>query len=418
MNPVDEFVLRTYVGRCSNAVLDATDTDRVLNGTIHRPGPAWFSADFREQSQRRRDRQRSLYESPSTGAVGFFDIKDFFKSCGHSQLGDLLFDAGAPDGAIMRLTALLGDLFPSGAGLPIGFEGSGPLANLFLMGVDRSILAHGAEFVRWTDDLDVFLRSPDDWPEIRGVVESQVCLVGLQLNEAKVTMLPKGSAAEDKLLDPSRDSIFYGDAVDNAVAGFDAELWERDWSTPTELPAPHFRSRLGVLRSKVHPGAVEYLAETPSWIDQEPRVVGNYLSTLAKDRSARGQLDQDWLLEKSIGRSPSKETAAGQLHMCRVLASYGPDKAAGKRLLEFAFEADVLRRYPALGAWAVRGWAASQGWKRSDFADVVNSAGHASYQRAASAGLRGRSGRDHARLDGVARTHPAVAPALEWATTC
>src|SRR5690606_36839893 len=39
MNPLDEFALRAYVGRCSSAIVDATYSDRVLNGLIRRPGP-------------------------------------------------------------------------------------------------------------------------------------------------------------------------------------------------------------------------------------------------------------------------------------------------------------------------------------------------------------------------------------------
>jgi len=54
LNPLDEMALRTYVGRCSAAVASAVHEERVLNGLIRRPGPAWFSADFREQSRKRR----------------------------------------------------------------------------------------------------------------------------------------------------------------------------------------------------------------------------------------------------------------------------------------------------------------------------------------------------------------------------
>ncbi len=86
-------------------------------------------------------------------------------------------------------------------------------------------------------------------------------------------------------------------------------------------------------------------------------------------------------------------------------------------MLNFAFTPSISRDYAALGAWAIRGWAASRGWRRSNFEDVVNATGHAGYRRAAAAGLRGRSGRDHARLDRIARAHPEMAPALGWAVS-
>jgi hypothetical protein len=416
MNPVDEFALRAYVGRCSSAIMDATYSDRVLNGLIKRPGPAWFSADFREQSRRRRELQRTLYEDDRTDAVGFFDVKDFFKSCRHGQLVDLLLMAEAPNGATDRLAEMLKVLFPSGSGLPIGFEGSGPLANLFLDPTDRALLALGVEFVRWTDDLDVFLTSLDHWRTVHDTVLDRLAGVGLEPNNSKVAVLEKGPGAEQRLLDPGRDSIFEGDAMENAIGKLNAELWMRDWGSAEETPPAHFRSCLGLLRSKSSPDAVTYLMKTPDWIDREPRSVGDYLAAIACDPSTRGAIDQDWLIESAVGRDPSNLTAAGQLHMCRVLTEFRVDKGRARRLLDFAHDDTVLRQYPALGGWAVRAWSRSGGWRPGTCMDLVQTVGHLSYGRAAVAGFAGHgSASDGARIGALARQRPELAPAARFA---
>ena len=415
LNPLDEFVLRTYVGRCSASVAAATD-ESVLNGLIRRPGPGWFSADFRDQARKRREFQRDLYEAPETLGVGFFDIKDFFRSCRHDPLGSLLLDAGAPPGAVHTLTTLLTTMFSTGHGLPIGFEGSGPLANMLLTPVDRELRQRGMRFVRWTDDVDVFLTDLDQWPELLGVVTQRLDDVGLAVNPEKTRMLPKGAAAEARLLDPGRDSLFEGDAVANIAAKLDGVLWLREQGMAEELPPAHLRSYLGMLRRTGDPAALEFLQATPEWIDREPRAVGDYMSALAVDKGARKKLDLDWLAELATRRPTTERSAAGQLHVCRVLAHYRLPKDRASNLLEFAWRPDVLKKYAVLGAWSVRAWALSQGWKPQEAFDIVSTVAHLSYRRAALVGFKPRgAGRAASKLNSVARSHPELAPAVRFA---
>jgi hypothetical protein len=243
------------------------------------------------------------------------------------------------------------------------------------------------------------------------MVVERMARVGLALNDAKAGVLEKGPAAEQRLLDPGRDSIFDGDALENTTAKLNTELWMRDWGTAEEMPPAHLRSCLGLLRSKASPDAVPYLVETPSWIDREPRSVGDYLAAIASEPSVRDVIDQDWLLDRAIGREPSSQTAAGQLHICRVLTTVGVQKAAGRRLLDFAHDARVLRHYPALGSWAVRAWSTSRGWQKAPCMDVVHTVGHLNYRRAAVAGFATHSSASrNARLDALARQAPELAP--------
>lgn len=415
LSPVAELALRTYVGRCSSAVRAAVDERHVLNGLIRSPGPGWFSADFRDQHRLRRELQRHYYDADSTQAVGFLDVKKFFPSCRHDWLGTKLGELHSPTGATEVLVEMLSGLFPTGRGLPIGFEGSGALANLFLLPLDAALVAERLEFVRWTDDIDVFLSESERGPDVLELADEVLRSAHLQLNDSKSCVMPKGPAAEHRLLDPARDSVLVGDAVDNVRTRLDVEVWLKEWGIAGDLPPAHLRSYLGILRSDGDAGAVEYLAEFPEWIDREPRSVGDYLSELNNRADARAALDPDWLLERAIGRTPTPATEAGQLHMCRVLAGYRLDEARGGRLLDFAMAPEILLRHPVLGAWAIRAWSASQSWSKANAMNVIDAVQHLDYRRATIVGFASRKPASPAALRDRARFDPEVAPAIEFA---
>ena len=415
ISPIAELALRTYVGRISFAVRSAVDDRYVLNGLVRNPGPAWFCADFREQIRLRRELQRRYYEDDRVQAVGFLDVRNFFPSCRHDWLGAELDRLSAPAGAAQALVRMLGDLFDSGIGLPIGFEGSAPLANLFLRPLDDALCDAGLPFVRWTDDVDVFLSGKKDGPTLLALAEDMLAEVHLRLNGDKSDVLDKGDEARQRLLDPGRDSILGDDAVGNAKTRLDIELWMKDLGETAPLPPAHFRSCLGLLRKEHDPGAIPYLVETPGWIDREPRAVGDYLAAIGSDASARRQLDPDWMVELAVGRVPSKHTEAGQLHLLRALTEYRLDPARSGRLLDFATDRDIAVGHPVLGAWAVRAWSASQGWTKPRALAVVDAYAHNDYRRSALIGFRERHPGEDRTLMSLARSEPELAPTIELA---
>jgi hypothetical protein len=388
LNPLDELVLRTYVGRVSESVVTVTHSSNVLNGIISNPGPGWYSADFRTQSARRRQLQRSYYNDPSTAAVGFFDVRDFYKSCDHRVLADLLTAARAPSGAVALLTLLLDRLFPSRVGLPVGFEGSGPLANLYLGGVDRYLDLRGLHFVRWTDDIDVFLNDSASWPGVRSDVEDRLADVGLALNVLKTTMQMKGDAAAHRLLDPGRDSMFLGDVDDNVKAKLLVDEWMQDWGAQdgSDLPPAHMRSIFGYLRGKADPAGATYLKRTPEWIYRESATVGSYLAAVLSDPRSRIEVDLDWLVDAATA-APEAPKVAGQLHLMRSLCALPLEKGHGTRARDFALQPEVALKYPALGAWSTMAWSRSRAWTMNDGIEFVDAVGRADYRRAALAGF-------------------------------
>ncbi|MDZ7678053.1 MAG: RNA-directed DNA polymerase [Acidimicrobiales bacterium] len=417
LDPYDELGLRSYVGRCSAAIKAATDSRHVLNGLIGTTGPGWFSAAFVEQHRRRRELQRAYYDDDRTAAVGFFDIENFFPSCGHHHAAELLLQAGAPAGAVEVIVQLLAVLFPGGTGLPIGFEGSGPIANLFVGAVDQELVAQGRKFVRWTDDLDVFLTDPALWPELHGMIGELLGGVGLHLNGRKTGMLLKAPVAEQKLLDPSRDSLFAVEGTDGLCDLLEAETMMQSLGLDGQLPAAHLRSVLGRFRIHKDPGALEFLQANPHWFDREPRSVGDYLVAIAADRDAREAIDVTWLMDRAVGRTPDKHTSAGQLHAFRALAEYRVDKQNGQRLHDFAWE-QATHRQPSVGAWAVKAWSSSRAWKPNDADHLVDTLSHVGYRRAAVSGYASQP-RDVAqrRLKPLANQYREIAPAVTLVTS-
>lgn len=417
MNPFDELVLRAYVGRCSAAIRKATDSSRVLNGLVERAGtPAWYPKGISVQFRQRRALREQYYNRPDIGAVGFFDAKEFFPNCAHGTAGSLLASAGAPLGAVEVIIDMLGRLFPIGTGLPMGFEGSGPIANLFFQEVDRELADRGIPSLRWTDDLDTFLCDVRSWPEIHDMVEGHLLAVGIPLNPDKTGVEEKGDRAEERLFDPSRDSVFAEDDPTAAAEDrFDLELATEDFfGITSEPPAAALRGWLRALMRTPSAAALEFLQRRPYWLDREPRAVGDYLRALADDPHMRVALDRDWLLERAVGRTPTSLTAAGQLHACRALAGYRLDKVSAKALRDFAYERARTGEYLPLGAWAVRAWSESQGWKRSMAMHLIDEVDHQDYKRAAMMGFTRMSPGDRDRHVSVMRTrHPEVGPVAE-----
>lgn len=413
MNPFDELLLRAYVGRCSSSIRAATDATRVLNGLIEHPGPGWYPMNVSAQYQLRTRLRQEYYDRPETRAVGFFDAKEFFCNCAHSTAAALLDAAGAPPGAIEVIVNVFRELSPSGVGLPIGFEGSGPIANLFFARVDEELAARGIPSLRWTDDLDTFLPDVTLWPEIHQMVEAHLLHVGIPLNPDKTGVMEKGDEAFERLFDPSRDSVFMEDDPTAAAEDrFDLELAMEDiFGLTTEPPAPSFRSRLRALRRGPSTAAVEFLESRPHWFDREPRAVGDYLCALATDSHAHAAINRDWLMDRAVGRTPTPRSAAGQLHACRVLAAYRVDKVEAKALKTFAYDLADRGEYLPLGAWAVRAYSESRGWKRQGATDLIHDVDHQGYRRAAVMGFTGMPPVDRDRsLESIRRAHPEVGP--------
>lgn len=421
LDPLDEIALRVYVGRCSHAIVAATDEAHVLNGVIRNPGPGWRTADHRAQHKKRRELQRAHVSDSSTTAVGFFDIKNFFPSCGQDVVARHLVDAGAPAGAVQVLAESFGRMFGgSGTGLPIGFEGSGPIANLLLRPMDAALEASGRPYIRWTDDVEVFVRNRTEWTMIVEAAAEAVDSVGLSFNLEKTKALPTGGEAEAHLFDPARDSVFGSDdPVTEIVGEFGwAAMWKA-FGFSGDMPPGRFRAFLGKLTSVHDPGALEFLAAYPNWISREPRAVADYLIALLRHPQSADQVDRDWLLELATADTVGRMTAAGQLHLLRALSTVQVGSGGGSKLISFATDPHRISRFGELTAWAMLAWSQSEAWSSSDAIDLVTALSPMSLRRAALAGfLRRPPGKVNiAGLQHAAALDPSLRPVVRLVTS-
>lgn len=393
LDPLDDLALRVYVGRCSPAIARATDRTHVLNGVIDNPGAGWLMASHRVQGKIRRERQREYLNRSATKAVGFFDVKNFFPSCDHEIATRLLLEVGAPPGAVERIQESLDRMYRgSGRGLPIGFEGSGPIANLFLRPMDEALSRSGRPYIRWTDDVEVFVRNRTEWRIIAEAAEAAVRSVKLEFNLDKTMALATGGPAEGRLFDPTRDSIFAGDdPVAEIAEELECAATFSACGMSGDMPPGRFRSYLGKLRAHRDPGALDFLAEYPYWILREPKTVSDYLIALVRHDPTKGRVDRDWLVELATDTAVEDVTAAGQLHLFRVLSNIPLSDKEGEQLLNFGTDFRRMNRYCELSAWATRAWARSSAWNATDALDLVTTYAMPPVQRAAVAGFLHKS---------------------------
>ena len=139
LNRFDEIRLRAHVGRLEPS---REPSMRVTSSM------AWF-VDPGQAGQLLTSSPNTAFgdncagdaDDDRTAGVGFIDVKSFFGECAHETAERLMLGAGAPAGAVAVIVEALRTIFPGGRGLPIGFEGSGPIANLFLARLDEELAA-------------------------------------------------------------------------------------------------------------------------------------------------------------------------------------------------------------------------------------------------------------------------------------
>lgn len=117
------------------------------------------------------------------------------------------------------------------------------------------------------------------------------------------------------------------------------------------------------------------------------------------------------MLDQAVGRTPSKETAAGQLHMLRALTAMRLDKESGKKVFDFATRYDVVNDFPAIGAWGIRAWSESQAWGQGKARELISAFRPLCYRRAAASGFLGHGSAAHTgAVASIATQNPDLRP--------
>lgn len=145
----------TFAGR-----VEAALSDRVFSSRLNkRPGPYFAPglSQFTEFIETVENRAGADSWVVST------DLVSYFETISHELLFEGLRDLGVPEEIARPLRSLLGSWRrTSRRGLPIGSDASRLLGNLFLINVDRQMLAEGFDYYRYMDDVRIVVASERD----------------------------------------------------------------------------------------------------------------------------------------------------------------------------------------------------------------------------------------------------------------
>lgn len=139
------------------------------------------------------------------GAFGVMDVRHYFPSVDIDRLAVVLGSLDALTSDVDALTAYLrswAELWGV-SGLPIGFESSGVLGNAMLVPLDSALRSAGVAFVRYTDDLHLYLAHPSAWTRAHDLVYSVLTDLDLKINDQKTKcILSRASALQAAGDDP------------------------------------------------------------------------------------------------------------------------------------------------------------------------------------------------------------------------
>lgn len=356
LNPLDELHFRILVGRVASIIDGALGSD-VFSYRLQTDPPGWSVLSGSKPFMLRTERGEALFADGRCNAMGIADIRHCYPSIRLSVLSETLGRRGLPDEAIARIVDFLAPLVDMGAppGLPVDLDASGLLANAVLLGLDEALAGCVLGHVRFSDDSWLYLPSADDWPAVLDVYSGAAATLGLEVNESKAEVHPKGSGGAEHAMRHGHIAYLVSGAGGHRAPEAIAEDLARQLDQ--EDPDWHVvRFHLGQLGS--NPQGLQVLDDYSSIWDQVPINVGHYMMAVANDKKSRRRIDADQLIEQATG-SHSSRSLAGQLHACRVASHIRLGKEHGKQLEDLATR-DSLRQHPPLRAWAARAWGSSE----------------------------------------------------------
>ena len=416
MDPFDDIALRVLVGRCSASMRRVCNDDVLFSYRLVADGPGWTTLAPKQATALRRERGLDLLHSPATAALGVFDVRNYYPSVDIERLGSQLAGIGAPAGAVGVLVAALGVLGEESGlpGLPIGFEGSGPLGNVYLLPADSVLRGGRVGLVRYTDDSWLFLRRTRDWEAARAEYETLLAGLTLVLHESKSDVHdrvwgdPEGVISHS-LLDYVTGGGSKRVSADEAQELLDEGERQRDWRV--------VRFALGALRGHQDARGVLFLESHTHAFDQVAKSAADYLIGVSQDPVMRRRIDPAWLTDLAT-RPGESATLAGQLHACRALSKLRPNTGLGSRLYELAVTPGSNQARIPLQTWAAFAWSTSEHWKSGRAVEGARDKGSLSLRRSFVLGcaLRRDLGKKSARqVRGLTKFEPDLGPTVEYA---
>lgn len=316
----DEAIYRTVTGRVVSAV-DLALGDEIKSYRLLEPPPGWRLRPYRYGADERRTDGCKFIMSDVFGAFGVMDVRHYFPSIDIDRLAVVLENLDALTSDVDALAAYLrswAELWGV-SGLPIGFESSGVLGNAMLVPLDSALRSAGIAFVRYTDDLHLYLEHPSAWARAHDLVYRVLTDLDLKINDQKTRcILSRASALQAAGDDPVLDAVAAGlkhrdpSALSQLKVVFDHEAAAREKS------GRRLRFALGVFERHGDDHALQTLVDFPDLFRLAPHRWGSYLVRMRRD----GKCNQDWLVEAACSDT-TKASACLQFHALRALGAAG-----------------------------------------------------------------------------------------------
>jgi hypothetical protein len=187
LDPLDLAAYHAVVGRFVEPIESRIDRTRVLSARPERKQRSWTLEPFPPAIRERRERARALIDSQPRGALGLFDIRDYFPSVTTALLAKVLGALPIPESSVRFLLQWLQHLHDySGVhGLPIGPDASSVIGNVLLSSADECIAEYHTDFMRYMDDTWVFLEDPRSFVSLRAKYDAHCEDLCLKLNEER-----------------------------------------------------------------------------------------------------------------------------------------------------------------------------------------------------------------------------------------
>jgi Reverse transcriptase (RNA-dependent DNA polymerase) len=416
LDPLDQAAYHAIVGRFIEPIERRIDRVRVLSARPERARRSWTLEPFSPAIHERRERAQALIDSQPRGALGLFDIRDYYPSVTISLLAVVLSALPIPDISVRYLLRWLQHLHDySGVhGLPIGPDASSVIGNVLLSSADECIAARHKEFMRYMDDTWVFLEDPRSFVSLRATYDAHCGNLGLKLNEEKtraVTGSDRYSVVSSAAIEYASDALRSHDEFGREAA---IALFEYAVEAPVERKA-ELRRALTELTKHADLGPVRALEENPSLLRPAVGQWTSYLCELLQRRATRRKIDHDWIVQKAT-RVVGQEHAHEALTFLRVACHRNCDlnKKRGRALFSVAARRDGWQApMRVLAAFA---WGQSKAWREYTAIEMVEQMGDFSTRRAFAATLKAQASERRKPLlaEKVRLADPDLKPTADW----
>lgn len=377
LDPLDQIIYRSLVGRMVVPVTANLDPDAVLSSQIRAQPPAWELESWGIPIAERRGRGLELIARHPI--LGLIDVQNYYPNVQLATLAETLASLPIDEATTNYTVDWIGELQEvSGvAGIPTGHDPSRILGDAVLIPCDTALTALGHPFMRYVDDTWFFVDTEEQYEIVIRAYEHVASELGLVLHPTKTRPL-SGLEARNEIHKVA--IVYFGDALNDPGPGLRAgqQLFEESLEDPVRNKS-ELRRALRTLTDHRSPYPLETLRANPDLLRVAPLQWVKYMSALIDAKKTRQLLDDDWVLEQ-ITQEVTKETGYRNLLFIQVGARMKLDKQRGTTVFELA-TCDGPWNGP-LRVWGAYAWGRSGAFKPNKAVEQFEAHGDYSTRRA------------------------------------